>query len=55
LPHVVVEVRAVVVCFDGGALGVVRVGMEGVEVRAYALYRRKVLGRVSMRVCRNNV
>jgi hypothetical protein len=43
LTHVVVEVGAVVVCFDGGALGLVGVGVEGVEVGADALYGRKVL------------
>jgi hypothetical protein len=47
LPHIVVEVRAVVVCFDGGARRVVRVGVEGVEVCADALHGGEVLDGVS--------
>lgn len=43
LPYVVVQVCAVVVCFDGGTSGVVGVGVEGVEVRADAFYGREVL------------
>ena len=39
----VVEVRAVVVCFYRVALGVVGVGVEGVEVGAYPFYGREVL------------
>lgn len=39
----VVEVRAVVVCFYRVALGVVGVGVEGVEVCAYSLYGSEVL------------
>jgi hypothetical protein len=55
LPHVVVEMRAVVVCFDGGARRVVRVGVEGVEVRTDALHRGEVLSKISMYVNRLDV
>jgi hypothetical protein len=43
LAHIVVEMGAVVVGFDGGARWVVRVGVEGVEVGADAFYWGKVL------------
>jgi hypothetical protein len=33
-----------VVCLDGGALGVMCVGVEGVEVGAYSLDGREILG-----------
>jgi hypothetical protein len=47
LTHLVVQVCAVVVSFDGGAFGLVCVGVERIEVGADALYRREVLSNVS--------
>lgn len=49
LAHFVVEMRAVVVGFYGGALRVVRVGVEGVEVRAYPLDGGEILVLKSVR------
>ena len=43
LAYFIVQVRAVVVCFDCIALGVVSVCVEGVEVSAYPLDWREVL------------
>lgn len=39
----VIQMRAVVIGFDGVTGRVMIVGMEGIEVSAYALYRFKVL------------
>jgi hypothetical protein len=47
LTHFVVQVCAVVVCFDGGAFGLVCVGVERVEVGADALYWGKILSNIS--------
>lgn len=43
LTYFIVQVRAVVICFDCVALGVMGVCMEGVEVGAYPLDRGEVL------------
>lgn len=40
--------RTVVICFHSGALGVVGVGVEGIQVGADALYGSKVLSKSSV-------
>jgi hypothetical protein len=48
LPDIVVQVRAVMVCFHGITFGVVSICMESIEVGAYSFDRREVLSRVSI-------
>lgn len=48
LANVVVEVGAVVVCLHGVTLGLVGVGMEGIQVSADPFDGRKVLRGVSI-------